>query len=158
MGPISFISCPPIHSNQEINVHKPRTPYSDRLAVTLAFQHPSMTEQAHKAECDINRIMAKYQKTGLLTHGARYAPEYGDYQPIDFQQAMETIRAGEEMFSTLPSSARKRFNNDPATFMAFIHDEDNADEIRRLGLASPAPLPNKTGDDTTDQVDPPSPS
>ena len=39
---------------------------------------PSMTKQSFKDECDINKIMAKFQKTGAIEHYAKHAPSYGD--------------------------------------------------------------------------------
>lgn len=93
-----------------------------------------MTRQANKDECDINKIMEKYQKTGVLNHISTYGAVYGDFLAIDFQEAQETILAGQNMFNDLPSSARKYFNNDPAEFMEFVHDPDNVDKLRELGL------------------------
>jgi len=38
------------------------------------------------------------------------------------------------MFNDLPSSIRSRFGNDPAAFLDFVQDENNADEMVKLGL------------------------
>lgn len=110
------------------------------------------TRQEFERESNINNIMAKYQKTGIVDHITKHSPQYGDYDPIDFQQAMDTIKQGEEMFADLPSQARKYFNNDPAEFMTFVQDPANIDKLVELGLASkpvqapqtPDPVPNPT--------------
>lgn len=111
-----------------------------RRRVQISFD-PELgrTRQEFEAECNINNIMRKYQKTGVLDHLIKYAPTYGDYDAIDFQTAMDTIKAGEEMFAELPSSVRKHFDNDPAAFMDFVQDPDNLDILREMGLAKPAP-------------------
>ena len=41
------------------------------------IQGKSLTEQHHAKACDINSIMAKYVKTGVLDHITRYEPTYG---------------------------------------------------------------------------------
>lgn len=99
------------------------------------FTQPSMTKQSHKDECDINMLMAKYQKTGLVTHINNHQPHYGDYDPVDFTEAMQTIAEGSSMFQELPSQARKYFDNDPAKFMEFVNNPDNAGKLEELGLA-----------------------
>ena len=43
----------------------------------------AMTKQSFKDECDINKIMAKFQKTGALNHYAKHAPQYGDASGIE---------------------------------------------------------------------------
>lgn len=117
--------------------------YSKRRKVEINFDpDEGMTRQEFEAECNINNIMAKYQRTGVVDHITKHAPEYGDYDPIDFQTALNTIKEGEEMFAELPSSARKYFDNDPATFMTFVQDPNNIDKLVELGLASkPAHTP-----------------
>lgn len=124
-----------------------------RRRVALDFDPAEgKTRQEFEAECNINNIMAKYQRTGIIDHITKYSPTYGEYDPIDFQQAMETIKQGESLFAELPSRARKYFNNDPAEFMEFVNDPENADKLVDLGLASkpvqapetPDPVPTPT--------------
>lgn len=97
---------------------------------------PSMTKQSFNRECDINVIMEKYQKTGIINHVKDHGPYYADYDAIDFQTAMETIAKGQEMFEDLPSSVRKHFDNDPAKFMTFTQDPENIDSLVELGIAT----------------------
>jgi len=47
---------------------------------------------------------------------------------------------------TLPAKVRDRFGQDPAEFLAFLSNPENADEARRLGILKPqeaAPPPVK---------------
>lgn len=126
--------------------------YRNRRKVEIIFDPAEgLTRQEFQAECNINNIMAKYQKTGLVDHITKHSPMYGEFDPIDFQTALDTIKDGEAMFAELPSQARKYFNNDPAEFMTFVQDPDNIDKLVELGLASkPVQAP-----ETTDPVDTP---
>lgn len=94
------------------------------------------TKQAHKQETDINFIMKKYQKTGLVNFVNRHQGEYMEVDPIDFQQAMEMVTNANTMFADLPSNLRSRFNNSPKEFYEFVNSEANVEEIYSLGLAN----------------------
>lgn len=116
------------------------TAYEKKLRTRLFFgDEKSRTKQSFAAECNINNIMKKYQKTGVLEHIARHAPTYGDFTPIDYKQAMETVAEANSMFEELPSSVRTRFSNDPAEFLAFVEEPENIDALRDMGLAKPKP-------------------
>lgn len=99
----------------------------------------SMTKQAHKRECDINHIMSKFQKTGIIEHQRSHGPQYMEVNSIDFHQAMNLVAEAQEMFEDLPSQIRKRFGNDPAAFLDFVQDEGNLEEMYDLGLAQRPP-------------------
>lgn len=93
-----------------------------------------MTEQGHKAECDVNNIIRKYDRTGLINHVNQFEAIYGDVSSIDFREALDlNMRVGKS-FNELPSAIRKRFDNDPAAFIAFIEDPKNHEESVTLGL------------------------
>lgn len=103
-----------------------------------------LTKQSSKKETDINLIMAKYQKTGLASFVTNRQAEFMDVSDVDFQQAMDIIIRSNAMFADMPSSMRKKFNNNPEEFLNFVHDENNLDEMYELGLAikpedAPAP-------------------
>jgi len=113
----------------------------------------SKTKQTFKDECNINKIISKYQKTGALDHVNKYQPSYGYATAIDFRDSMEIVLRGQEMFDALPSNLRKRFDNSPAEFLQFVQNPANSTEAISLGLAikkevatekpavSPAPAP-----------------
>lgn len=48
---------------------------------------PTKTRNSFKDECDVNKIVATYAKTGMVNHVARVTPEYGDAPDIDFFSA-----------------------------------------------------------------------
>lgn len=117
-----------------------RSLYGDIPRVRTEVGDESMVLQQFAEEVDINTIMDKYQQTGLFTHVAQYAGQYGDFSVSpDYKTALEKIMAADEMFSTLPAKLRDRFHNDPAEFIEFATDEKNIDALRDMGLAEKLP-------------------
>lgn len=108
-----------------------------RERVQAVNDEPSMTRQEHKAECDINNILAQFRKTGAAGHLAAHQGRYDDFADIDFHQAQNDIARAKSMFETVPAELRERFHNDPGEFLAFVTDEANLPEMRELGLALP---------------------
>lgn len=117
-----------------------RHPYiNPRERTQFETEGPSRTEQAHKDETDINRIMKKYEKTGLLNHVNQYQGDYGDFTDApDYQTALNRVMEANEMFMTLPSAIRKQFGNDPASFVEFVGNPQNAQQLIDMGLAERA--------------------
>jgi len=92
------------------------------------------TEQHHKAECDVNNIIKKYDKTGLITHVSRFEAKFGDMRGVDFKTAMDIVSSAKSEFNKLPSEIRKRFENTPEKLLEFMEKEENRDEAIKLGL------------------------
>lgn len=99
---------------------------------------PSATKQEFKDDCDINKIMARYQRTGALTHFAKYAGSYGDFTACDLQQAHSLMQRAREMFDALPSSIRNLVMT-PEGFLNFVQDPANAARMAELGLTAVPP-------------------
>ena len=93
----------------------------------------SRTRQSHAADCDINNIMAKFQKTGSIDHVAKHGPQYGEVTAITYHEAQNLVIEAQDMFNDLPSSARAKFENDPRNFMDFVQNDTGAS---RPALAS----------------------
>ncbi|AXL14766.1 internal scaffolding protein [Microviridae sp.] len=96
-----------------------------------------VTKQHHKAECDINQIMAKFQKTGLINHINENEAKYGDVSGDDFYDSCLIIANANSMFEELPSTVRKNFDNDPGKFLKFVENPDNEGKLIEYGLANP---------------------
>lgn len=92
------------------------------------------TEQHHKDECDINHIIRKYDKTGLISHVSRFEGQFGNVSGIDFRESMDQINNAQAMFNELPSNIRKRFGNNAANLLEFMDDGQNRTEAIALGL------------------------
>lgn len=97
------------------------------------------TKQEMKDECDINLIMARYNKTGVLPPSAREAfARYGDFTDVpSYQEMYDRVLAAEEGFASLPSHVRAKFNNDPGEFIASVETDEGQKLFVELGLAKP---------------------
>ena len=100
---------------------------------------PSMTQQHFKEECDINAIMRRFERQGVVDHLAKFQGSYGDFTqaPQSYEEAMSQITKATEMFMSLPAAIRARFGHDPGAFVDFVSNRENIDELRKLGLARP---------------------
>lgn len=116
-----------------------------------------LVEQSHKDKCEINNIIASYQKTGIITHQKNHADEYGFATPYDFQASMELITKAQSMFDSLPSSLRNRFDNDPAKYLEFVQNKDNLEEMYELGMAIRPEKPQKAPSTPQPQGEPQEP-
>lgn len=94
----------------------------------------SMTEQSHKKETDINNIMSKYQKTGVLTFVNSQQPIYAEMASTDLQTAMNTVINAQDMFDNMPAEIRKEFDNDPVKFLQQMDNPEYQERARELGL------------------------
>lgn len=113
---------------------KVRSPY-ERERQSFQTTGESLTKQAMKDECDINHIMKKWEKTGVIDHNNTYQGQYGDFTEVPtYQEAMNKVIQAEEMFMSLPSKIRKRFDNDPGQFIEAVNNPENHDEMVELGL------------------------
>lgn len=111
--------------------------YGKKVPCDLVFgDEESLVKGYFKDECDINNIIAKYDRTGLIDHVSNKSPIYADFSEVgDFHSCYNRIIAAEEAFFELPAVMRERFNNDAGEFIDFIHDDKNLEEMISLGLA-----------------------
>lgn len=124
--------------------------------VTLDASGDGRTKQSFAEESNINLIMKKYEKTGMLDHLAIHEGRYGDFiGGPDYHQALSALRAADEAFLTIPAGVRARFDNDPAKFLTFVQDPDNLDEMIKMGLAKPPPRYSAEPGDTPAAPGPP---
>lgn len=116
---------------------------SPRVPVRLVTPGDGRTLQAFKAECDINRIMKRYQQTGVIDHVNRAQPRFGDVELYSFQDALNIVIEAEARFAALPAEVRDRFGNDPGRLLDFVSKPENVQEAVKLGLldSPPAPVP-----------------
>lgn len=122
----------------------------------------SLTQQCFKNECDVIQMLEKHKRTGIMRVNKGYEkPLYDDFSgSVDYKESCNLIIKAEEQFMSLPSGIRKKFDNDPAEFLAFCENPENADEMIKLGLREPIENfdqdPVLDGEDTNVAVNEPS--
>jgi len=122
-------------ANKEIHF---RTRYDRTQDDGISFDpEDTFVKQYFKDECDINNILNRFEKTGILPDLIKQNPQYGDFSELpDYQQAIELVQKAQEQFTSLSAKIRDRFENDPAKFLEFATDPKNIDEMVTLGLAT----------------------
>lgn len=103
---------------------------------------PGFTVQADSDEADINKIIARFHKSGQLPPTLRGEPFYGDVSEFgDLQESLIKIQEANDLFMSYPAELRERFENDPVKMVEFLSDESNRKEAEDLGLVVKRPLP-----------------
>lgn len=112
-----------------------------KKVITINDQ-PSKTQQQFKDTVDVNNIMKKYKKTGVVTHLRNAAQGlYMDLTAIpDLAEAKMQIAHAEELFMQIPAELRLKFNNDPALLISYLKDPANKKEAQAHGLIKPDPV------------------
>lgn len=114
--------------------------YRDHRRLQITSFPASMAKQSMADECDINILMLRYQKTGMLNHIIRYKGQYADVSnQEDFQSALQTLQDANQMFDSLPAKVREKFKNDPGQFLAFVENPENREAMAELGLLDRPP-------------------
>lgn len=100
------------------------------------------TKSEFLKECDINMIMARYRKTGILGDPARQAAaRFGDFSQVPtYQEMQQKVLDAHEVFMALPASVRKEFDNDPGAFISSADTPEGRDLLVKLGLGAPKPV------------------
>lgn len=128
----------------------------DPRPVVDCSDRPSRTKQSFKDECDINKIMAKYRRTGLVTHLARGVPRFADVSEVgSYREAVERVRAGEAHFRALPAAVREAFDNSAAAYVEWLSDPTNDEtKLEALGIKLLDDDPDNDPDPLEDQPTP----
>lgn len=101
----------------------------------------SLTRQSELKYADINLIMAKYDKSGVLPPATRDG-FFADVTSVgDYRDAIHRVRQADGYFMKLPAKVRSKFDNDPAVFLDFVSDAKNLGEIEAMGLIESPPKP-----------------
>lgn len=119
----------------------------------------SKAVQSDMDAADINKIMARFEKNGVLIDslGIERQPTYGDFSELtDYHTMLSGVKNAERVFGTLPAKVRNRFNNDPQELIDFLQDSKNDKEAVEIGLKDPSvlPLPPYWDDKTSKWLNP----
>ncbi len=112
-------------------------PKPDHVREITPVIGPTRVKQSFSDEVNINKIMAKYTRTGVVPQINLKKPLYGDFSNVqDYLSAVSKVRESEAAFMSLPAEVRARTENDPGKFLEWVTNEDNKAEIVGFGLAS----------------------
>jgi len=101
-------------------------------------QEPSLTKQSFRDETNINNIMARYVKTGIIEHINSLPGTFGFVPNIDFREAQEIVLEGQKKFAELPAIIREKFNHNPAEFVEFCLNPTSTPDLAAMGLLDEA--------------------
>lgn len=106
----------------------------------------SRVQKQFQKEADINNIIKKYAKTGLLCNPLDIngrKPMFGDFSSYDFANMQSVVSSVNNQFSNLPLAIRKRFEYNPVSLIEFLANPANLEESVKLGLRDKSVLPTK---------------
>lgn len=111
--------------------------YPERVG-DVECKEKTMTQQSFANEVDVNQIVARALKTGILGDPLsiqRRQEIFGDFSEIgSYQDALNRVINAQKAFDELPADIRSRFNNEPGLLMEFLSNPGNRDEAIKLGL------------------------
>lgn len=106
---------------------------------TVLVCGPGRTKQSFRERVNINSIISRYRKTGMLDQVAQNNGVFMDVSKYgDLHAAMQQIEEAKQAFLALPSDVRTRFGNDPAELVSFLQNDNNRAEAVELGLIDEA--------------------
>lgn len=101
-----------------------------RVTVDFSEENPkalSRAKQSFAQEADINNIMARYQKTGLMVEPGTQSgrrPQYGDFSNgMEYREIMERVTQAKQDFALLDSETRKLHGNDVSNYLDSIANQ-----------------------------------
>lgn len=113
----------------------------------------SRVKQSDATATNINFIMKRY---GGIPQNPNANFNYGSLVGLpSYEECLNVVIRGQEVFDALPSEIRAKFRNDPKEFLKFMDDPANKDEAIKLGLVkAPAEQPN-TSPNPPNSTEPP---
>lgn len=107
----------------------------------------TMTDRSQTSTVDINKIMARYKKTGVISHWNHRQPVYGDVSMVtDFRDAVELADTTWDHFMELDAHIRQEADNDPGRFLEMLSSVEGVQELVDAGLKvegfEPTPAPD----------------
>lgn len=120
-----------------------RSAYDGKVVkVTVECKEPGVTKQSFKDECDVNKIVARFQKTGVLPEPRRQGV-YADVSNVgEYRDVLHRVRGAEWWFQSLSPELQERFRS-ASGLLDFVADAVNEDEAVKLGLLLPVARPSE---------------
>lgn len=112
-----------------------QTAFSEKIRVESPVDSVSLTKTSFAEELDVNNVIKKYNKTGILQKAHDFEGVYGEFHSYDLREAIEMVNKAQDLFLEIPSDVRRKFNNDPGAFIDFATNPDNLEQMREWNLA-----------------------
>lgn len=106
------------------------------------------TRQSDAESCDVNVIVRRYHKTGVLPVANREVFFADVSQLGDYFTVLNHVREAEKGFMRLPAAVRTRFGNDAAAFLDFCGNPENRGELVEMGLIEDVGAVSNVPDDS----------
>lgn len=101
-----------------------------------------LVEQHHKKEVEINNIVKTHGVSRLAMTREALDLTFDDVTTNDFQEAMNLIKQGNDLFQQLTSEERAEFNNSPERYLDYVHNPANKEALIERGwMKAPDPEP-----------------
>lgn len=113
-----------------------------RNRVTVDCSRPELTEQEHANSCNINFIVAQFEKTGELPQSVRIPKFQDNTETPTLEEAFNVARDATNAFLDLPATLRRQMDNNPENLESFILDPDNYDTLKKHGVIIETQIPN----------------
>jgi len=97
------------------------------------------TKQSFADETNIEKIMARADRAGTISHLQKFEGVYADFSDFDFFEQTQMLTKGREIFDELPAEIRTEFQQSPAKFFDFVNHPDNKGDLRKKLPALAAP-------------------
>lgn len=94
----------------------------------------SKTRQADLEASDINKIVKRFERDGILPLAQREGAYLDVSEVPDYRAALEQVRKADEYFSMLPADSRAMFENDPAQFLDVVNDPTQLSLLVKAGV------------------------
>lgn len=137
------------------------TPH-DRVSIDTGSDTP--VEQSHRDQCDVNEIIRRFKRNGLLDHQNHRQPMYGDFTAASsLQESIELVTAAQDDFDSIPAKVRAAALNSPVQFLEMLSTPEGVAILEKAGLevseeGSPTPhVPPVAEPAPSDPSTPPTP-
>lgn len=104
----------------------------------------SMTQQHFAEDVEINAIVERFNRTGILGDPAAIDARravFGDFSNREeYHLVLNKLNLAVDAFMALPADVRSKFDNDPANVIEFLSKPENYEEAVKLGLLSESDL------------------
>lgn len=114
------------------------TAYNRPPRVVSGAGGESMTQQQFAQECDINYIVKRAQRTGVIPVVSTQEMVFGTLDEDTFKQRMDKMAEIKSYFEGLPSEIRLHYQNSVNEFIASMATDEGIEEGRKLGIVAPA--------------------